>query len=146
MTEFGWEVDPKAQDDGEWKSFDHLMPGLEVLLRSVRSPIYRRSLSKLQAMDPQWNRRGRKAEEYRDLKTRELVADHLIIEWRRKEEDGSYGPMRARNGSAVECTAAMRRELMTDRAHQRFADAVFTAYPRRRTRLSPSSTTCPTRR
>lgn len=126
--EFGWEVDPKVQDEGEYKSFDAILPGLEVKLRSVRSPIYRRAVQKIAATDTRWQRQGIKGDRYRDEKTRELIAEVCILDWRVKDaKTGEYGPLRDRAGTEVPCSPAMRRELMTDRAHQKFADQVFVA-------------------
>lgn len=116
--EFGWEVDPKAQDEGEWKGLDELLPGLEVKVRSVRSPHYRRALSKRSALDPKYRRQGPKADEYRDQVVRELIAQHCILDWR---------GLRDRDGNEVPFSGDLARELMTDRRHQNFADAVMVA-------------------
>ena len=119
---FGWEVNPQAQDEGEWRSFEALSPGLEVKLRSTRSPLYRSALLREQA-DPKWFRKGKKGQAYREERIHALIAQHLIVDWRVREGE-AFGPVRDAAGAEVPMTPALALELMTDRVHQPFADAV----------------------
>lgn len=92
--EFGFEIDTKVEDEGEWKSFPELQKDFCVKLRSVRSDYYRKLQNRKASRSRHIARLSpiKQAEESERI-SKELIAEACIMDWKGlKDKDGNEVP------------------------------------------------------
>ena len=113
--EFGWELDPKLIDDGEWKPYDRFLKGFRIKLRSTRSKEFAVLLERKNAAVRAQNLKKRARKEAFSRAFQEAIAESIIVAW-----DGLHD----KDGAAVAYSEDFALELMTDSKHTLLADQI----------------------
>lgn len=115
--EFGFEIDTKLAEEGEWRDFGHLLPGLRVKLRGTTSEAFTRCQERKNARLRKMRMTEGKRIEAHANAYREAIAEAVLLD--------IEGLVDRQTGDVVPFSAALALELMTEKRHELFASAVI---------------------